>query len=53
MRFAIRARNGRYFWRLYDHRDKLVARSIKGYRSYVLCRDYARYTWEGLRNCLR
>lgn len=56
MMFQITDRNGRWFWRLYDTRGKrnvLVARGATGYKTYALARDYARYTWEGLRNCLR
>lgn len=55
MMLQIAERNGRWFWRLYDtrgERNKLVARGATGYASWLAAKDYARYTWEGLRNIM-
>jgi hypothetical protein len=46
-------RRGKWYWRLFDARDRLIAASPRGYRSFELCKDYARYAMEGLRNCLQ
>jgi len=53
MELRIREVRGRYYWRLFDNRERLIARGATGYRTYELCRDYARFTWEGLKACLR
>lgn len=53
MRLNIREHRQRWYWRLYDGQDRLVAKSAEGYTSYALCRDSARFVWEGLRACLK
>jgi len=41
----------RWFWKLIDKRDRIVAKSPKGYRTFSLAKDYARFTMQGLQNC--
>jgi hypothetical protein len=53
MHFRVFQRRGQWHWQLRDRRERLVARSLAGYRTFSLAKDYARYTMEGLQNCLR
>lgn len=53
MRLQIASRRGRWFWRLYDRHNQLIAQGATGYQTYDLARDHARFTCQGLHNCLR
>ena len=43
----------RWYWKLIDKNNCVIAKSLTGYRSFSLAKDYARYTKEGLANCLK
>lgn len=53
MCFRVFKSRGKWHWQLRDHRERLVARSLIGARSFFGAKNQARFVLEGLQNCLR
>jgi hypothetical protein len=53
MWLKVYERRKKWYWRLFDRKHVLVAQSPRGYRSFALAKDYARFVRDGLQNCLR
>ena len=52
MRLRVHGRRNKWYWKLYDWRGQLVAKSPCGYRTFALAQDYARFVRDGLSNCI-
>jgi hypothetical protein len=51
MCLRVFVRGEKVYWQLRDRRNRIVARSLKGFRSFAGAKDHARFVMEGLRNC--